>query len=79
MKIISYTDPNNQKCYADVTNFVAMMTDRTPQHPDDPTPDHEWLTRVMLNPNGGYILAIEDADTMGRKIQDALGVDWSDV
>jgi hypothetical protein len=79
MNIISYTDPNNQKCYADVSNFVCTMTDRTPHHPDDHEPENEWITRVMINPSGGYFLAKEDAATIARKIQDALGVDWADV
>jgi hypothetical protein len=55
------------------------MTDRTPHHPDDHEPENEWITRVMINPSGGYFLAKEDAATIARKIQDALGVDWADV
>ena len=79
MKIISYTDPNNKKCYADVSQFACIMTERAPLIPDMPPPEHEWLTKVCLSHRGGYILATEDCDTMCRKIQNALGVDWSDV
>ena len=82
MKVISYTDPNGKKAYANVENFVCTMTDRTPQPPDhngNPLGLPEWTTKIMLNPNGGYTLALEDVDVINDKIQKALGVDWSDV
>lgn len=79
MKIISYTDPNGKKCYADVSQFACIMTEHNPPRHDMPPPEHEWLTKVVLSHRAGYILAVEDCDTMCRKIQDALGVDWSNV
>jgi hypothetical protein len=79
MKIISYTDPNGKKCYADVSQFACIMTEHNPPRHDMPPPEHEWLTKVVLSHRAGYILATEDCDTMCRKIQNALGVDWSDV
>tara|TARA_B100000212_G_scaffold69943_1_gene49071 strand:+ start:27565 stop:27804 length:240 start_codon:yes stop_codon:yes gene_type:complete len=79
MKVISYTDPNGKKGYANVENFVCTMTDRTPMPPDAPKTQPEWITKIMLNPAGGYTLALEDVDTINDKIQKALGVDWSNV
>ena len=80
MKIISYTDPNEKKAYANVENFVCTMTEKMPPLNPDAVPDHPtWLTKIMLNPNGGFTLALEDVDVINAKIQKALGVDWSDV
>ena len=77
MKIISYTDINGKKCYADVENFAATMSERIvedPTHPDEAR--MVWYTKVVLSHEGGYILALEDPDVINQKIQKALGVEW---
>ena len=47
MKIISYTDINGKKCYADVEKFAATMSERIvedPTHPDEAR--MIWYTKV---------------------------------
>ena len=77
MKIISYTDINNKKCFADVSQFVATMSERIVQDPTHPDEARMiWYTKVMLSHGGGYILALEDTDVINQKIHKALGVEW---
>lgn len=74
MKFIPYTDINGQPCIFDAARVMMIMTERAVPHMGEDQPRQEFITKVALNENMGFILTYEDPQEIWGRIQEALGL-----
>lgn len=74
MKFISYTDINGQNCVFDAARVMMIMTELAVPHRNEQEPRQEFITKVALNENMGFILTYESPESIWERIKEANGV-----
>lgn len=73
---IPYTDLNDQPCMFDANRVMMIMTEWA--YPDtkkgETEPRQEYVTKVALNENMGFIMTYESPESIWKRIQEALGL-----